>query len=376
MTDRIERVCVVGAGLAGLACALAAARQGLQVDVVDAAVAAPSLPAHVNVVPNMLRELAALGLAEECTRRGFAYHGTDVLDRAGRTLFTLPSDRLAGARHPAALGIGLDVLRDILARAAQQAGARLHGGLRVHAVVREAGALQVQPVSGPALHADAVLLAAGARSPLRAALFPHATPPRDTGQAWWYAMVPRPLALDRPWLASARTGHKALVVPVSPDRASLVLVEPAALAPALPLASAASHLRSRLAAFAPQVRALASHLRDGEPVARRAIQTALLPEPWSVPGVLAVGACAHALPPHFGQSAAVGFEDAVVLGGLLRQRPDAATLAQAFAARRVPRVRHIHEITTRAAQWDAEPEPATDLRSLFEALQRIVVQPA
>jgi flavin-dependent dehydrogenase len=57
MTCRLQRVCVIGAGLAGLACALAASRRGLQVQVLDERGMPADLDAHVEVVPNMLRDL-------------------------------------------------------------------------------------------------------------------------------------------------------------------------------------------------------------------------------------------------------------------------------------------------------------------------------
>ncbi|WP_028997888.1 FAD-dependent oxidoreductase [Azohydromonas australica] len=376
MMRRIERVCVVGAGLTGLACALAAARHGLQVTVLDAMGAPRSMPAHVNVMPNMLRELLALGVAGECARLGFVYHGIDVVDRVGRVLVKLSTERLAGPLYPAALGIELDVLLQVLTQAAQRAGVTLLRNASVQDVRRRRGQPWLQVASGDEMPCDLVLLAGGAQTPLRTALFPLAQPPRTDSQAWWYTTVQRPVRLDRPCMAMGRKGHKVHVVPVRADRASVVLVEPIQDAVSVPMDEASAHLRRSLAAFAPQVRELALQVHEGTEVIRRPIFNGLLDDPWSPEGVLAVGTCAHAIPPHFGQSAALGFEDAVVLGELLAQTRDAEALVKAFTARRLPRVRRIHEITSMAARWDAEPEPSTDLQALSVALGEVVARQA
>jgi 2-polyprenyl-6-methoxyphenol hydroxylase-like FAD-dependent oxidoreductase len=83
MSRRVQRVCVIGAGLAGLACAVAAAGRGLHVQVFDDADQQTTWRGHVEVVPNMLRDLVALGVGDACVRAGFPFHGVDVL-RTGR----------------------------------------------------------------------------------------------------------------------------------------------------------------------------------------------------------------------------------------------------------------------------------------------------
>ncbi|MBL8303508.1 MAG: NAD(P)-binding protein, partial [Ideonella sp.] len=62
----MTRVGIVGAGLGGLAAALAAVRAGAQVDVFEALAEPPALPVPIDVVPNLLRDLATLGLGEAC----------------------------------------------------------------------------------------------------------------------------------------------------------------------------------------------------------------------------------------------------------------------------------------------------------------------
>lgn len=373
MTPRMTRVCVIGAGLAGLACALAAANCGLHVALVDEAAQPRCLPAHVEVVPSMLRDLADFGVAEECVRAGFAYHGIDVIDRQGRHLYQLATDHLCGPRFPAALGIRHADLHRVLERAALARGVVMRRGGRVCAVHQRGEQASVVVDGGEAEIADLVLLATGAGSDLRAALFPHARAGAELGQAWWYTLLRRPSDLDRPLIAFGSAGRRVVLVPVRHDLAGLALTEPN---PQLNGLSPGEHLREALSSLAPRLSSLGSQLDAGTPVALRPARSALLESPWHCGAVLAVGDCAHAFPPHFGQAAAQAIEDARVLGDLLSQAMDRQALFEMFERRRAERVRTVHDIATTAARWDLQPEGEADLGLLMERLTRTVAHPA
>jgi 2-polyprenyl-6-methoxyphenol hydroxylase-like FAD-dependent oxidoreductase len=376
MTHDIKRVCVVGAGLAGLACALAASARGVHVELFDEAGALSALPAHVEVVPSMLRDLVRLGVGDDCVREGFAYSGIDIIDRQGQRLDQLPTQRLAGPRYPAAIGIGHGMLHQILERAALAHGVSLHRSAEVVAVESRGDGASLRLASGEAVATDFVLLAVGASSPLRAMVFPGASAADPVGQVWWYTLARRPVDLDRPCVAIGAEGRKVVLVPVRADTAGLVLVEPSSDVPSALPDKVAAHLREVISAFPQRVRGLLSQLGDDMPFAMRPARAGLLPAPWHRDCVIAVGDCAHALPPHFGQAAAQAIEDAVVFGDLLGRAADRCALGAMFGERRIPRARRVHELTTKAARWDLHPESATDLRELMQSLAQTVAQPA
>lgn len=373
MTRRVERVCVVGAGLAGLACAVAAASRGMCVQVFDEADQRTNVRGHVEVVPNMLRDLVALGVGDDCVRAGFPFHGVDVLDRHGRLLHQLPTEGLAGPRYPAALGISQAELRQVLERAATDGGASLARGARVVSIQMRDEQAVVLLASGEQTQADLVVLASGAAGGLRSDLFSHARKAVNFGQAWWYAMVPRPVDLDRPLIAVGGAGQRVVLVPVRNDAAGLALIQPTH--PRTP-AQAHAVLRESLRSFAPRVQALAKHISADTPIGWRPVRSGLLEAPWHCGAVLAVGDCAHVLPPHFGQAAAQAIEDARVLGDLLADASDRTSLFEDFQRRRVERARRVHALTVTAARWDLEPESGADLSLLMSELSRAVAQPA
>ncbi|WP_140635314.1 FAD-dependent monooxygenase [Methylibium rhizosphaerae] len=373
MTQRLVRVCVIGAGLAGLCCALAAASRGMRVQLLDEAAEPRALAAHIEVVPSMLRDLVALGIGDDCVRAGFPYRGIDVIDRYGRHLHELPTERLAGPRFPAALGIRHDELHRLLERAALHRGVALRRAARAQAVHQHAGVARVDIDGGEAVEADFVVLAVGAGSELPLTLFPHARPASELPQSWWYALLPRPVDLDRPLIAYGDAGHRAVLVPVRHDQAGLLLTEPGVAPEGI---APAEHLRRALATFAPRLRALKPRLDEHTPITLRPARSALLQMPWYRGAVLAVGDCAHALPPHFGQAAAQAVEDARVLADLLDGATGCAELFDAFERRRAERVRRVYDLTTTAARWDLQPDSSADLNRLMEGLAQTVAQPA
>ncbi len=368
MTRPVSRIVVVGAGIAGLACALACARAGASVAVLDARAVSAHIPAHLDIVPNLLRDFARLGIAEECVRRGFAYNGLAVVNEDGQHGFEVPTPRLAGSRLPCAAGIAYDDALDVLRTCAQAAGAVIHSG-RVDSVDADSG--RVAMADGNALNADLIVLATGANSALAAQVFGsrwRSTP----SQSWWHALLPRPTGLDRTTWMAGGPGRRLLLVPVDMSRAGLAVVRTQATGPQ----TDGSALRETLASWGQLPQRLAHLMQPETPTTIRTANVSFLEPPWYRGAVVCAGACANAVPPPFGQSAAQALEDATVLGELIAARLDRASLQQQYMFRRGARASRVHEILERAQRWMFQPEPATDLLALARDLGSIVAHAA
>lgn len=362
----MTHVGIVGGGLAGLAAALAAARAGARVEVFEAQAEPPALPVPIDVVPNLLRDLASLGLGEACVRRGFPYQGMGLCDGEGRRHAEVPTPRLAGPALPAALGMVYGDLLALLREACRAAGVPLHAG---RPVVDAGPQGRLQTEDGQVHRVDLAVMACGTRLPRLAG-----TPARPLAlealpQQWCHALLPRPLALEQAAWVLGPGPNKLMLVPVGARRAGVVLQQ-AAGAPAT-----AAALRAQLAAPGRWLAQLAAHWHDDTPVLLRPVATGLLEGDWFAHGVLRIGHAAHVLPPQFGQAAAQTVEDAVVLGQLLKAGLRRSDLLAAFMARRAERARQVHAVVTQAAHWDLRPEPATDLPALAARLAPLVSLP-
>lgn len=375
MKDIVRKLLVIGGGLAGLASALAAARAGVEVELIEARGSWHTAPAHVNVPPNMLRDLARLGVAEACVREGFPYHGASFMDLRGRELYQLPTERLAGDRLPCALGIAQPALMGVLVEEARRAGAVLHTGVGCENIEHEAG--RVRFTDGRSATYDLVVGADGADSRLRAQLFGSQFDPQPTTQAWWRAIVSRPRDLDRPTMVIGLEGGRAGAIPVSSQQACVVLLqgEPG---DALPLPNLrAAVMRERLARCQGMVAAMRDQIgRDGDAVQIQWVRSGLLPTPWHRGRVLLIGDAVHTITPHLGQSGAQSLEDAAVLGDLLAAASPLDALLDRFMARRFERARITQQCSQQIALWELRPGPETDIPRVAERQAQAVALPA
>lgn len=362
------RIVIVGAGVAGLATALACAQAGAQVQVLESRAAVPQVPAHVDLVPSLLRDLSRLGVADACVRRGFAYNELAVVDEHGDEGMRLPTPRLVGPQLPPAAGLALDDLLAVLAEAAQHHGATLRRGCEVRAIEPDTGRVQAD---GEVAEADLVVLATGAESPLVTALF---GPMRGGAMrhVWWHALLPRPAGLDRSTWMAGSLGRRLLLVPIGMSRAGVAVVCSAAVdGPADGRA-----LARLLGSWGALPRRIAEMIEPNAPTVLRHVASALREPPWHLGAVLCVGAAAHAIAPPFGQAAAQALEDAVVLGELVAAGHERPQLLQRFMDRRAARVQRLHALTDRAAHWVLHPEPATDLVRIAGEIGALVAEPA
>jgi 2-polyprenyl-6-methoxyphenol hydroxylase-like FAD-dependent oxidoreductase len=337
------------------------------VTVFEALATAPAFAAHVDVRPNLLRDLLRLGVAGECVRHGFVYNGLSLVNEAGEEVVRLPTPRLAGDQLPPALGISHDDLLQVLARKASAVGVEFRRGTRVQQIEPKTG--KVLTDGGEWAQADLVVLAAGANSPLVMSVF---GAPADGSfcERWLYTSIRRPERLETPTWMMGRSGRCLLLVPTGMSRAGL-----AVRAEAAPSGSS-SELARTLHRWGGLARRIASTMDTAVPLVPRDVTGALLNAPWYRESVLCIGASAHEIAPPFGQSAALAIEDGVVLGDLVRAGLDRADLLQRFMERRFDRVKRVHALTWRAAQWLSRPDPSADLMALGEQLHSLVAEPA
>src|SRR5215468_1346525 len=94
-------VAIVGAGIGGLAAALACVRRGLDVDVYEQAPELKELGAGVQISSNGTRVLHALGLGEAMERLGVVVAGKEIrLWSTGQTWKLFDLGAISAERHP------------------------------------------------------------------------------------------------------------------------------------------------------------------------------------------------------------------------------------------------------------------------------------
>ncbi|MFM2075062.1 MAG: 3-hydroxybenzoate 6-hydroxylase 1 [Pseudomonadota bacterium] len=190
-TKRTE-VLIAGAGIGGLAAALAGARQGWAVTVAEQAAALSEVGAGVQLGPNATRRLHAWGLGEALGQVAFFPNRLQSLDaHSGRVLGSLPLGERATAQYGAPYAtIHRADLHGLLHRAALAAGAQIRLGQAVTHWHEYAQGLDVGLANGERIEAEALVAADGVWSPLRQRLLADGSA-RFSGHLAYRALVPQ-----------------------------------------------------------------------------------------------------------------------------------------------------------------------------------------
>ncbi|MGW4668187.1 FAD-dependent oxidoreductase [Streptosporangium sandarakinum] len=365
------RIVVVGAGLGGLAAAVGLHRLGHEVTLFERGAELREAGTGIVVMPNGLRALDELGLAEGV--RGHAVHAAraGLRDRRGRPL--LVTDAVQAQQD-----VGTPAIVD---------RAELHRTLRAPLpadLVRTSAPVEcLEPhpdgvtVIGdgePVARADAVIAADGIRSALRGQLFPGHPGLRRTGRMDLRGMLSRPAGLTTDLLANQlvdrRTGAMFGLFPVGEDR--LYWFTDSVLHGAPPGAEEARReMLTLMADWHPLVTELIEATPPADihvdPITRLA---GPLPS-FAVGGIALLGDAAHAMPPDLGQGASQAFEDAAALTRhLAGARPaDAARRLLRYDAERRPAANRMMRAASRQSRLTSQTGAAAWLR---DALLRAV----
>ena len=185
-----QQVLIAGAGIGGLASALACAQRGVPVQLIERAAQLSEVGAGIQIGPNVTRILQAWGLGEALAQVAAFPKQLQARDaQTGQVLGTLPLGERAQSRYGAPYAtIHRADLQGILHRAAQTAGVDMRLGQTVHGWRETADGVEVNTADGPSVQADALIGADGVWSAVRKQLLGDA-PARFTGHLAYRALV-------------------------------------------------------------------------------------------------------------------------------------------------------------------------------------------
>lgn len=341
------KIGIVGAGIGGLTAALACRRAGLEVHVFERSPVLQEVGAGLQLGPNAVRVLHALGLESSLAEVAFRPDAIRMRAwRSGHLLAELPLGDHALRRYGAPyVQVHRADLQSLLVKALNALDVGLLLGAECTRIETSAEQSTLGLGDGRAAHVDALVGADGIRSFVREHLFG----PQDarfTGNVAFRGVVPAevlPEGIVEP-AATAWLGSRQHFITYYVRRGELInyvaVVEN-------------DDWREESWDVAADRRELSEPFRDWHPTVRRVIDASTtchkwalydrdpLPE-WSRGRVTLLGDACHPMPPFLAQGAAMAIEDAYVLAALIKARQDdpVAALAE-YADVRRPRTRRV-----------------------------------
>lgn len=328
---------IAGAGIGGLTAAIALARQGGEVRIFEQASELAEVGAGLQLSPNAMRVMAALGLEDALQAVAFAPERARVIDgKTGRDLINLPlravSRPLYGAPY---LHVHRADVQGILYREAQRLGVTFNLGEAVTGYTKT-GLM----VSGEEQSADLNIGADGIRSAIAAQMHLN-LPVRFTGQVAWRGSVATadlPKGLIGPdasvWVGQGK--HLVTYYLRGGDLVNFVAVEerdnwhnPSWTEPGDP-----AQIQAAFSDWHPTVQTLLNG-------AEETFLWALFDRPvlpfWSQGSIGLLGDACHPTLPFMAQGAAMAIEDAFVLARCVATEQNAATALKRYTTLRRPR---------------------------------------
>ncbi len=364
-------VLIVGAGLGGLATALALQRRGIRVSIYEQARKLEEVGAGLALASNATLILKALGLGSVLDDLGVVpEHGAVKHYRTGRTLVDIPRGATQIERFGAAY---CQILRSDLHEALTAAVRSvdrdcLHLGCALLDFGQDESGVTALFANGVTARGDVLIGADGIRSTVRARLF-GVEDPRYTGYVAWRGLVPM---------------ERLTAAMVVPDTAVWIgpghfltryKVRRGTLLNYIAIARTRSWVEESWSVPS-TVEALLSEFREFEPTAR-SILMATPPDQcfkwgifdrdplpaWTTGRVTLLGDAAHPTTPFLGQGAAMALEDAMVLARAIEAagsvsealgRYEQARVSRANGVLLASRDNGIHLTTTDPERYDAD----------------------
>lgn len=342
------RVLIAGAGIAGLAAALALVRKGHDVRVIEQALALEEVGAGLQLGPNAMRVLDHLGISDAVAAVGQTPHSITMRDgRSAREILKIPLGDAARNRWRAAYATLyradlVAILADALERA--QPGS-LRTGVALAGIDNGQDGVTVTTQTGETLFADLLVGADGIHSMVRKHLFGDDAA-RFTGHVAWRALVhidtadpAAPPAGVGAWLGPRR---HAVTYRIRPDLVNLVAVTEQTdwREEGWNLPGDANRLRAEFAGWD----AIARLVERASAPLRWGLHDRKPMRAWHRDRAVLIGDACHPMLPFLAQGAAMGIEDGYALAELLPPAPDTPDLEAAltrFFALRQPRTARV-----------------------------------
>ncbi|MGZ8801797.1 MAG: FAD-dependent oxidoreductase, partial [Mycobacterium sp.] len=325
-------ITVIGAGIAGLATAVALRRTGNDVTVIEQRTGTMT-GAGISIWPNALAALDEIGLGDGVRRAGGRVTAGAMRWRDGTWLRRPSAQRIVSALGEPLVVVRRSALTDIL-RSALPADA-VETGVTATGLVIHDSSVQITLSDSQIREADAVVGADGVNSAVARTLN-GPLPSRYVGYTAWRGVAAYPLD---PTLAGETMGNGTEVghVPLGPDHTYWFATERVPEGSSAPGGDHA-YLAAKLASWAAPIPQLIAST-DPADLLRNDLFDRAQPRHWSRGPAVLVGDAAHPMRPHLGQGGCQGLEDAAILARFVELSPNLPTAFVRFGEFRRRRVR-------------------------------------
>lgn len=362
---RPNKILIVGAGIGGLCTAVALARIGADVDVIDIKPDNSVAGVGWGLRTNGLRALREIGLLEPTLAIGFPTPPLTYFDRNGNHVVDISYGRQFDGMPNNVQLPRLGFLEMASARAIE-AGCTIRMSTTAVDIVQDSAGATVEFSDGSSQSYDLVIGFDGINSSIRRYLFGEKYLPIRSGGVAWRAPIRAPDTLKGAIFCHG-FGGKVGFVPLAGGMMYVIVThhepgrprhDPAAFPEIM------HRVARNMMGDSDFMAAEIESLRAATNVAYTPLDTVMVPYPWFRGRVMIMGDAAHATTPYLGSGAAMAIEDGVVLSQLLQTDDSIYDVQTKFMARRYPRVKTVWDWSLKMMheEFDSATPEALDQR--------------
>ncbi|MBU9133420.1 FAD-dependent oxidoreductase [Burkholderia multivorans] len=318
----VDKVLIIGGGIAGMSAAILLSRQGIAVELVEANPQWSADGAGITISGPTLRALREVGVIGQVLQRGGTWNAVDICDATGKRNATVPVAPAVGAEElPGCAGIMRTTLAEILSHATRAAGVTVRLGTSFEHIEQDPEGVEVLFTDGARRRYDLVIGADGVNSAVRKHVFPELAGPRFTGQGSWRAVVPRRHENSTIYMGATT---KAGMNPISSTESYLFVLDRRDDMDFIAPEKWPYMLAQLLQEFGGTIGEFREGLLDGSLANTRVLYRPLvghiIDARWHKGRVVLLGDAVHATTPHLASGAGIAVEGAIVLARELARR--------------------------------------------------------
>jgi 2-polyprenyl-6-methoxyphenol hydroxylase-like FAD-dependent oxidoreductase len=356
MLQRSRKALIIGAGIAGPVAAILLKRAGFDAELFEAFPYSTGIGGGLQIAPNGMRVLAAIGLADDMIAAGSISESFDFCSKSGRRIGSINRNMKQRFGQPA-VNMRRSTLMEAIVNTAWCENVELRFEKRLARIEDRADRpIVAHFTDGSSAEGDFIIGADGVHSMVRQHVLPDGPRPFDTGLVSFGGFVRRSLIED------TGIGSRIEATFGQSGFFGYGFCSPDPLSGGMWWSTQPSQGLDAATYRAMDQDAIKRHLLDfhagwHEPIPRilnaaedilvtDTLDVATLPV-WSRGRTLLIGDAAHATSPHAGQGASLALEDAMRLGCLMQDGQELGQTFQAFEQERRSRVERIVAIARR-----------------------------
>lgn len=366
----VEKVAIIGAGIGGLATAIALLKQGISVQVYEKARSLRPVGAGLTLLPNGLNSLDSIapGIVESLKLTGSQTRMVNLKKSRGELLAQNKISLMEKYGQPM-LNIRWSRLQEILASALP--ADTIHLNCRCISFVQNDRGVEIYFDNGKTVQADLLIGADGINSVVRQTLIADGSP-RYAKRMSWRSVVKynhELLPPDEVTLLTASNGKNFMLIDVGDG---YIFWSAGALAADASVTENAADVKSRVlekfAGWAEPVQAIVE-ATDSNQIVERPIWDRSPLSSWSKGRVTLLGDAAHPMVPSLGQGGNTAFEDAWELSQYLSNAPSIEAALASYEKSRIHRTQVIQARSALQGSRAYDADSQTYLRGVLQQTQ-------